>query len=129
MIRRPVPLRLDDQQSRAEQGPTEHVLDQVREALNDVAGSASEVAGTVYSHGERYARQVGEQYPQAQHYARDARRLVTRHTTGNPLLSLFVAGAIGYALAWMIHGERRNRDRHVPDYARTRHGYASQGDA
>ena len=58
-----------------------------------------------------------------------AQRLVTRHTTGNPLLSLFVAGAIGYALAWMIHGERRNRDRHVPDYARTRHGYASQGDA
>ena len=36
---------------------------------------------------------------------------------------------IGYALAWMIHSERRNRDRHVPDYARTRHGYASQGDA
>ena len=29
----------------------------------------------------------------AQHYARDAQRLVTRHTTGNPLLSLFVAGA------------------------------------
>jgi hypothetical protein len=29
----------------------------------------------------------------------------------------------------MIHGERRNRDRHVPGYARTRHGYASQGDA
>ena len=119
----------DDQQSRPEPAPIEHVLDQVREALNDVAGSATEVAGNVYSRGERYARQVGEQYPQAQHYARDARRLVTRHTTGNPLLSLFVAGAIGYALAWMIHGERRNRDRHVPDYARTRHGYASQGDA
>jgi len=118
-----------DQKISPEQDATEHVLEQVREALNDVAGSASEVAGTVYSHGERYARQVSEQYPQAQHYARDAQRLVTRHTTGNPLLSLFVAGAIGYALAWMIHGERQNRDRHVPDYAKTRHGYASQGDA
>ena len=118
-----------DQRTSPEQDATEHVLDQVREALNDVAGSASEVAGTAYRHGERYAQQVGEQYPEAQHYAREAQRLVTRHTTGNPLLSLFVAGAIGYALAWMIHGERRNRDRHVPDYARTRHGYASQGDA
>jgi hypothetical protein len=111
------------------QDATGHVLDQVREALNDVAGSASAVAGTAYRQGERYARQVGEQYPQAQHYAREAQRLAARHATGNPLLSPFVAGAIGYALAWMIHGERRNRDRHVPDYAKTRHGYASQGDA
>ena len=118
-----------DQKTSPGQDATEHVLDQVREALNDVAGSASEVAGTAYRHGERYARQVGEQFPEAQHYAREAQRLVTRHTTGNPLLSLFVAGAIGYALAWMIHGERRNRDRHVPDYAKTRHGYASQRDA
>src|SRR5215203_5250510 len=36
----------DDQQGRPEQGSTEHVLDQVREALNDVAGGASEVVGT-----------------------------------------------------------------------------------
>jgi hypothetical protein len=119
----------DDPQGQSEQGSTEHVLNQVREALNDVAGSASAVAGTAYRQGERYARQVGEQYPQAQHYAREAQRLAARHATGNPLLSPFVAGAIGYALAWMIHGERRNRDRHVPDYANTRHGYASQGDA
>ncbi|QRM36232.1 hypothetical protein JO965_47400 (plasmid) [Microvirga sp. VF16] len=117
-----------DQKISPGQDATEHVLDQVREALNDVAGTASEVAGTVYSRGERYVRQVGEQHPEAQHYAREAQRLVTRHTTGNPLLSLLVAGAIGYALAWVIHGEKRNRDRRVPDYARTRRDYASQGD-
>jgi hypothetical protein len=122
------PASASDQQTSSELNPTEQVLDQVREALNDVAGSASEVAGTVYSQGERYARQFGEQYPEAQHYVREAQGLVTRHTTGNPLLSLFMAGAIGYALAWMIHGERRNRDSHVPDYARTRRDYASQGD-
>src|SRR5215207_2734689 len=108
----------DNQQSRAEQGSTEHVLDQVREALNDVAGSATEAAGNVYSQGERYARQLGEQYPEAQHYVGEAQRLVTRHTTGNPLLSLLIAGAIGYAMAWMIHRERRNREPDVPDYGR-----------
>jgi ElaB/YqjD/DUF883 family membrane-anchored ribosome-binding protein len=118
----------DDQQSRAEQGSAEHILDQVREALNDVAGSAAEVAGTVYSRGERYVRQAGEHYPQAQHYVREGQSLVGRYTTENPLLSLFMAGAIGYALAWMIHGERHNRDRHVPDYARTNRGYAPQRD-
>jgi hypothetical protein len=110
------------------QDAAEHLLDQVREALNDVAGGASVAAGAMYSQGEPYARHLGEQYPEAQHYAREAQRLVTRPTTGNPLLSLFVAGAIGYALAWMIHGERRSQDRHVPNYARTRRDYASQGD-
>ncbi|QRM34305.1 hypothetical protein [Microvirga sp. VF16] len=119
----------DDQQGQPEQGSTEHVLDQVREALNDVAGSAAEAVGTVYSQGERYVRHAGERYPQAERYVREGQSLVGRYTTGNPLLSLFVAGALGYALAWMIHGERRNRDRRVPDYARTRRDYASQGDA
>jgi hypothetical protein len=115
----------DDHESRAEQGSTEHVLDQVREALNDVAGSASEAAGNVYSRGERYVRQAGERFPQAQRYVREGQSLVTQYTTGNPLLSLFMAGAIGYALAWMIHRERQNREPDVPDYGRTDRGYAS----
>jgi FtsZ-interacting cell division protein ZipA len=114
----------DDQQDQPDQGSTEHVLDQVREALNDIAESASEVAGTVYDYTERYAQQAGEQYPQAQHYVREGQRLVTRHTTRNPLLSLFVAGALGYALAWLIHGKTRDREWDVPDYGRTNRGYA-----
>jgi ElaB/YqjD/DUF883 family membrane-anchored ribosome-binding protein len=114
----------DDQQSRVEQGSTEHVLDQVREALNDVTGSAAEAAGNVYSRGERYMQQTGERYPQAQRYVREGQSFVIQYTTGNPLLSLFVAGAIGYALAWMIHGERQNREPDVPDYGRTDRGYA-----
>jgi hypothetical protein len=117
----------DDQQGQVE-GSTEQVLDQVREALNDVAGSAAEAAGNVYSRGERYVQQAGNHYPQAQRYVREGQRLVTRHTTGNPLLSLFVAGALGYALAWMIHRERRNQEPDVPDYGRTDHGYASHRD-
>jgi hypothetical protein len=118
----------EEQQGQPGPGSTEHVLEQVREALNDVAGSASEVVGAVYRQGESYARQAGERHPEARQYARKAQRLVTRHTTGSPLLSLVVAGAIGYALAWMLHGERRSRNSHVPDYARTRRDYASQGD-
>jgi hypothetical protein len=118
----------DDQQGQPEQGSTEHVLDQVREALNDIAESAAEAAGTVYSQGERYVRQAGQHYPEAQRYAREGQRLVTRYTTGNPLLSLFMAGAIGYALAWMIHGARRDREANIPDYGRTGRGYAPHRD-
>jgi hypothetical protein len=114
----------EEQQDQAGPGSTEHVLEQVREALNDVAGSATEVVGAVYRQGENYARQAGERYPEARQYARKAQRLVTRHTTGSPLLSLVAAGAIGYALAWMIHRERRNQEPDVPDYGRTDRGYA-----
>ena len=112
----------------AEQGSTEHVLDQVREALNDVAGSASKAAGNVYSRGERYARQARERYPEAERYIREGQQAVTHRVTESPLLALFVAGAIGYALAWLIHGQRRGPDEHIPDYGRTNRGYAPHRD-
>src|SRR5215211_1876044 len=44
----------DDQQSGAEQGSAEHVLDQVREALHDVADQTSGAAHDVYNQGEHY---------------------------------------------------------------------------
>ena len=103
-------------------------VDQVREALNDVAGSASEAAGNVYSQGERYARQAREQYPEAERYIREGQQAVTHRVTESPLLALFVAGAIGYALAWLIHGQRRGPDEHVPEYGRTNQGYAPHRD-
>src|ERR671913_301659 len=118
----------DDEQGRPEQDSNEHLLDQVREVLNDVAGSASEAAGNLYSRGEHYVRQAGERYPEAERYVREGQSLVTRYTTATPLLSLLMAGAIGYALAWMIHGQRQGRDQHIPDYGRTSRGYAPHGD-
>jgi hypothetical protein len=39
-----------------------------------------------------------------------------------------VAGAIGYGLAWLIHGGRGEQPERVPDYARTRRGYAPHRD-
>ena len=115
---------VDDQQGQSGQGSTERVLDQVREALNDVSGSAAEAAGNVYSRGKRYVRQAGEHYPQAERYVREGGSLVNRYTTENPLVALLMAGAVGYALAWMIHGKMRDREQDVPDYGRTNRGYA-----
>jgi hypothetical protein len=118
----------DDQQSRAEQGSAEHVLDQVREALHDVADQAAGAARDVYNRGEHYVRQAREQYPEAERYIGEGQRAVTHRVTESPLLALFVAGAIGYTLAWMIHGQRRGQDEHIPDYGRTHRGYAPQRD-
>jgi ElaB/YqjD/DUF883 family membrane-anchored ribosome-binding protein len=114
----------EEQQGQPEQGSTEHVLDQVREALNDVADQASGAAHEVYRRGEHYFRQAREQYPEAERYIDESQRVVTRRVAENPLLALFVAGAIGYALAWMIHGQRRTREAYMPEYGRTDRGYA-----
>jgi ElaB/YqjD/DUF883 family membrane-anchored ribosome-binding protein len=113
-----------NQQGHPEQESTEQILDQVREALHDVADQASGAARDMYNRGEHYARQAREQYPEVERSIREGQRAVTQQVTGNPFLALFAAGAIGYALAWMIHGQRRTRETHVPDYGRTDRGYA-----
>jgi ElaB/YqjD/DUF883 family membrane-anchored ribosome-binding protein len=114
----------DDQHKQPEQDPTEHLLDQVREALQDVADSAFGAAQDAYDEGSRYVRQARAQYPHAERYVREGQRAVTHRVTENPLLALLLAGAAGYALAWMIHGQRRDRETRVPDHARTTRGYA-----
>jgi hypothetical protein len=121
-------LLADDHLDQSKQGSTEHLLDQVREALLDVADSASGAAQDAYEQGSRYVRQAREQYPQAEQYIREGRRAVTHRITENPLLALFTAGVAGYALAWMIHGQRRSRETRVPDHARTKRGYAPHRD-
>jgi hypothetical protein len=117
-----------DQGGPPEQASTERILHQVREALHDVADQAAGAARDVYNRSEHYARQAREQYPEAEQYLREGQQAVTRQVTGNPLLALFMAGVAGYVLAWLIHGERRNREADIPDYSRTRRGYAPHRD-
>ena len=114
----------DDQEGRPEQDTAERLLDQVREALVDATDSISGAAGEVYRRGGDYARQARAQYPEAERYIREGQQAVTRHVTDNPLLALFMAGVAGYALAWMIHGQRRDTGAQVPDHGQTSRGYA-----
>ncbi|GEO18440.1 hypothetical protein [Microvirga aerophila] len=114
--------------SQAEQGTAEQLLDQVREALGDVAGSASKTAQEAYNQGERYVRQARERYPEAERLYQEGHRVVSQQVTESPWVALFVAGAIGYGLAWLIHGGRDRQPERVPDYARTRRGYAPHRD-
>jgi hypothetical protein len=118
----------DDQQGQPEQGSTEQVLNQVREALNDVADQASGAAHELYRRGEHYVRQAGERYPQAERYYREGQQVFRQQATESPLLSLLLAAAAGYALAWMIHGRWQGQGTGVPDYGRTRQGYAPHCD-
>jgi ElaB/YqjD/DUF883 family membrane-anchored ribosome-binding protein len=112
----------------AEQDTAEQLLDQVREAMSDVAGSASKVAHEAYSQGERYVRQARVRYPEAERYYQEGRRVVSQQVAESPWVALLVAGAIGYGLAWLIHGTTNGRTERVPDYAKTRRGYAPHHD-
>lgn len=117
----------DDQQGHTEQESTEEVLDQVREALQDVVDQASSAARDLYNGGERFARRVRGQHPEAERHIRESQRAVTQRVTG-PLLALFMAEVAGYALARLIHGGRQERKVDVPDYGRTDRGYAPHRD-
>jgi ElaB/YqjD/DUF883 family membrane-anchored ribosome-binding protein len=86
----------------------ESVLDQVREALSDVTESASGAAREAYSQGQDYVRQARDRYPEAERYYQDGSQVASQRVTENPWLSLVVAGAIGYGLAWMIHSRWGN---------------------
>jgi ElaB/YqjD/DUF883 family membrane-anchored ribosome-binding protein len=91
-----------------DQQDAESVLDQVRDALSDVTESASGAARDAYSQGQRYVRQARERYPEAERYYQDGSRAISQQITETPWLSLAVAGAVGYGLAWMIHGRWSN---------------------
>jgi alkylation response protein AidB-like acyl-CoA dehydrogenase len=119
---------VDDEQSQSGQDFTEQLLDQVREALLDVSDSVAGAAQGAYDQGSRYVRQARAHYPEAQQYIREGQRAVTHRVTQNPLLALFTAGVAGYALAWMIHGQRRDRETHVRNHGRTSRGYAPHRD-
>lgn len=106
----------------------EKVLDQVKEVLQDVTQTATTTARDAYSEGQRYMRQARESFPEVERSFDESRKVLHQGITGNPWLSLFAAGAVGYLLAWMIHGQHRGGDRHVPDYARIRRGYAAHRD-
>ena len=105
------------------QSAAENLLGQAKATLAGVAGSASEAAREAYDRGKHYARAARERYPEAERYYREGTQAVRQQAAENPLLTLLVGVGLGYVLARMIHG---GSDRHkgVPDYARTRQGYA-----
>jgi hypothetical protein len=108
------------------QPPVEDLVARAKDTARDLAGSVSDAAREAYTEGKQYVRRAKDAYPDAERYYRDGSRAVSQQVTENPLLSLLVAGALGYALAWLIHGSSRSEDNRVPDFGRTRPHYAEE---
>ena len=73
------------------QGKSDSLYDQAQGAVREVANSASEMWDDATEQGERYYRQGS-----------DAVRNIDSTTVG----VLLVAGAIGYGVSWLIHGQQ-----------------------
>ena len=95
---------------------TEGVVDQAAEAVRNVAEGAGELARDTYEQGSRYMRDAWNSLPDLDRYG----RAVSRPIEENPLVAMVLAGAMGYILAYFIHGTGSQwSSPRVPDYART----------
>ena len=71
-------------EQRGAQSGSEGTYEQASEAVSKVANRASEIWDDAYDQGARYYREVG----------------------GSTIGAVVVAGAVGYALAWLVHGSQ-----------------------
>lgn len=100
---------LDDGKLRAEgtieqaKGAVQAAYGQAKEKVGDYADQASELAGRTLAEGRRYVDEGLDRYPEAQRYVRQGREVVSH----SPLAAVLLAGAVGYALALLVHGSRR----------------------
>src|SRR3954466_3367957 len=77
---------------------------QATEAVRNVAESASELAQDTYERGTRYVRDGLDRYPEAGRYISEGAQAVSRPVEQYPLTAVLLAGAVGYLLAYLIHG-------------------------
>jgi len=74
------------------EGTAQDLTGRVSEVVRDIAGDASAALAQAFEAGARYYE--------------EANRTAERRVEDNALVALLVAGAAGYALAWLIHGRR-----------------------
>jgi sporulation protein YlmC with PRC-barrel domain len=106
-------------------GSNKSLADQAATTVSDVASSASDIARGAYDQGQRYVRQAGDRYPQAQRYYQRATQTIERQFTDAPLVSLLAVGAVGLSMAWIIGGLTRSEER-APSRGWTGRDYPGQ---
>ena len=75
------------------------------ETGNDLAGkaqtAATETGNTIQNAAIETAKQVGDA---AATHGAQAAEYISHNTSEKPLLALLLAGAVGYAIAYLVHG-------------------------
>lgn len=81
-------------------GTVQNVAGQARDTLRDVAGQAGGIAQDALARGR-------DALPDSANQAyRDGRAIVSDQVRESPLNALLIAGAAGYAIAWLVHSRK-----------------------
>ena len=109
-----------------EKASVENATDPVRQVVE----GAAQLAEKARKSGERYFEEGRRRLPEAEEYYRQGRDALSSQVKEEPLVAILVAGALGYLLAYLIHGggtPRRRSDappfgRRPPINEAQRHG-------
>jgi ElaB/YqjD/DUF883 family membrane-anchored ribosome-binding protein len=99
----------------------EETYGQAEDMVRRVADQASDFAKGAYRRGEKYLEEGRRRFPEAERYYREGHRAVSQRIDAYPLTAVIIAGAVGYGLAWLIHGPSssdRSMRRHSSPYGR-----------
>jgi hypothetical protein len=85
-------------------------IETVRGTITDVVGTAQtaagEAGGAIGDAAIETAKQVGDAAAKTYQRGVRASEYVSQNTAEQPLPALLIAGAIGYGIAYMIHGRK-----------------------
>ena len=83
-------------------------IETVKGTITDVAGKAQtaavEAAGTIRDAAFETAEQIGDATTNTYRHGVWVGEYVSQNTAEQPLLALLIAAAIGYGIAYMVHG-------------------------
>jgi ElaB/YqjD/DUF883 family membrane-anchored ribosome-binding protein len=105
----------DDETQTSNKGAS-HLLGQAEDMVRHVADQASTFARDTYKRGEQYIQEGRRRFPETERYYREARDTIAQPIETHPIAALIIAGAIGYGLAWLIHGHTRSSDSNREPY-------------
>lgn len=88
-------------------GAAQQVYGQAKDVAAEYTDQARELAGGAIERGRRYVDEGMDRYPaEAERYYREGRKAVAQQIEHSPLASILIAGAVGYALALLVHSRR-----------------------
>jgi ElaB/YqjD/DUF883 family membrane-anchored ribosome-binding protein len=110
-----------DNKDDAPSDKAEELYGQAEDMVRRVADQATDFAKSAYRRGERYLEEGRRRFPEAERHYREGRHAIGQRIDAYPLTALIIAGAVGYGLAWLIHGPSRSErsiQRRSPIYGR-----------
>ena len=94
----------NDKQNPAQPENEKALVENAADTATQVVEGAAQLAEKARKSGERFVEEGRRRFPEAEEYYRQGREALSSQVQEGPLLAVLVAGALGYLLAYLIHG-------------------------